>query len=57
MYESDEFQAAAQSERDWIDARMAELPEPRIAQLAQIFREATRLETDFWAMNFEESAY
>ncbi|AGM40205.1 transcriptional regulator [Spiribacter salinus M19-40] len=57
MYESDEFQAAAQSERDWINARMERLPAPRIAQIAQIFREATRLETDFWAMNFEESAY
>jgi len=53
MYESDEYQAAAQSEQDWIDARMASLPEARVEQLAQIFREATRLETDFWAMNFE----
>ena len=53
MYESDEFQAAARSEQDWIDARMAGLPEARIDQLTQIFLKATRLETDFWAMNLE----
>ena len=53
MYESDEFQAAARSEQDWIDARMAGLPAARLEQLTQIFREATRLERDFWAMNLE----
>ena len=53
MYESEEFQAAVRSEQQWIDARMAGLPAPRLEQLTQIFREATRLERDFWAMNLE----
>ena len=54
MYESEEFQAAARSEQQWIDARMAGLPEARLEALTTIFREATQLETDFWAMNFAD---
>jgi len=50
MYTSKEFQQAAQAEIDWINAHMEDLGEARFHELARIFSEATRLETDFWEM-------
>ncbi|WP_110667658.1 thiaminase II [Salinicola halophilus] len=53
VYEGDEFQAAVRAERTWLDARLAEVTSGRFAELARIFRDATRLEIDFWQMGLD----
>jgi len=53
MYESEEFQAAARAERDWLNAQFSEISPARFTQLSRIFREAARLEADFWQMGLE----
>ncbi len=50
MYEGEEFQAAMQSELEWLNTRLADVTPARFAELAKIFRDATRLEIDFWQM-------
>ena len=50
MYTSKEFQQAAQSEVDWINAQMEGISDARYRELVRIFSEATRLEADFWQM-------
>jgi len=55
MYESDEFQAAMRAERDWLDARLADVSPARFAELTQVFRDATRLEIDFWQMGLDRA--
>ncbi|SOB78150.1 thiaminase (transcriptional activator TenA) [Marinobacter sp. LV10R510-11A] len=50
MYESDEFQDAMQAEIRWLDERLADVSPARFEQLTRIFRDATRLEIDFWDM-------
>uniref|UniRef100_UPI0035E463BB thiaminase II n=1 Tax=Marinobacter arenosus TaxID=2856822 RepID=UPI0035E463BB len=55
MYESDEFQAAMQAEIRWLDERLAEVSPSRFEQLTRIFRDATRLEIDFWEMGLSQS--
>ncbi|MDX1266263.1 MAG: thiaminase II [Oceanisphaera sp.] len=50
MYESAEFQAAAQAEVEWLNERLAEVSPTRFSQLSRIFNDATRLEIDFWNM-------
>lgn len=50
MYAGEEFQDAAQAERDWLNQRLAGVTPERFAQLSRIFRDATRLEADFWQM-------
>ncbi|WP_019933176.1 thiaminase II [Oceanimonas smirnovii] len=54
MYESAEFQAAAQAEIAWLNERLAEVPASRFKQLCRIFNDATRLEIDFWDMGLEQ---
>jgi thiaminase/transcriptional activator TenA len=53
MYASDEFQAAAAGERAWLDEHLATVTPKRFAELATIFKDATRLEIDFWQMGLE----
>ena len=53
MYASDEFQAAMAAERDWLDARLAAVTPARFDELVTVFRDATRLEIDFWQMGLE----
>ncbi|MDR5867504.1 thiaminase II [Halomonas koreensis] len=55
MYESEDFQAAMRAERAWLDARLAEVTPARFARLAGIFRDATRLEIDFWQMGLDRA--
>ncbi|WP_110686926.1 thiaminase II [Salinicola aestuarinus] len=55
MYESDEFQAAMHAELEWLNARLAEVTPRRFTELAGIFRDATRLEIDFWQMGLNLS--
>ncbi|WP_447957398.1 thiaminase II [Vreelandella sp. EE7] len=50
MYEGEEFQAAMHAELEWLNARLAEVSPARFAELTKIFRDATRLEIDFWQM-------
>ena len=54
MYESAEFQAAAQAERAWLDERLADVTPARFKQLSRIFNDATRLEIDFWGMGLNQ---
>ena len=53
MYESEDFQASMQAERAWLDARLAEVARSRFDALAEVFRDATRLEIDFWQMGLD----
>ena len=53
MYSGDEYQQAAQAELDWLDERLAGVDARRLEELACIFREATRLEADFWQMGLD----
>jgi len=55
MYESEEFQDAMQAEIHWLDERLADVSETRFEQLTRIFRDATRLEIDFWEMGLNLS--
>ncbi|ART81998.1 thiaminase II [Oceanisphaera profunda] len=54
MYESAEFQAAAQAERAWLNERLADVTPTRFKQLSRIFNDATRLEIDFWGMGLNQ---
>ncbi|WP_457807630.1 thiaminase II [Kushneria sp. EE4] len=53
MYRDDEYQQAAQRERQWLDERLAEVSPARFAQLTKIFQDATRLEAAFWQMGLD----
>ncbi|SFH83447.1 thiaminase II [Modicisalibacter xianhensis] len=55
MYASDEFQQAMHAETAWLDERLATLDASRFDQLVTIFRDATRLEIDFWQMGLDQS--
>ncbi|MFP2770892.1 thiaminase II [Oceanisphaera sp. KMM 10153] len=54
MYESAEFQAAAQAEVEWLNERLADVSPTRFKQLSRIFNDATRLEIDFWEMGLNQ---
>jgi thiaminase/transcriptional activator TenA len=56
MYESDAFQSAMRSEITWLDERLADVTEQRFDELAGVFRDATRLEIDFWQMGLDWQA-
>lgn len=54
MYASAEFQEAAHAERTVMDRLMAERGGPgRLEELAETFRQATRLESAFWQMGLD----
>lgn len=53
MYASEEFQAAAAGEKAWLDERLATVTPARFADLATTFKDATRLEIDFWQMGLD----
>jgi thiaminase/transcriptional activator TenA len=55
MYESEGFQAARRAEEAWLDARLAEVTPRRFEELVTVFRDATRLEIDFWQMGLDRS--
>ena len=55
MYESAEFQAARRTEEAWLDARLADVTPRRFDELVQVFRDATRLEIDFWQMGLDRA--
>nr|WP_299240561.1 thiaminase II [uncultured Halomonas sp.] len=53
MYESAEFQQAMQDEIAWLNKRLEDVTAARFDELATIFRDATRLEIDFWQMGLD----
>ncbi|ATJ83548.1 thiaminase II [Halomonas beimenensis] len=55
MYEGEPFQAAMHAERAWLDARLAEVTPARFDGLVRLFRDATRLEIDFWQMGLDRA--
>lgn len=55
MYDGEEFQAAMRAEIAWLDARLAEVSPARFAELCTVFRDATRLEIDFWQMGLDRA--
>lgn len=55
MYESEEFQAARRAEEAWLDARLKDVTPARFAELTQVFRDATRLEIDFWQIGLDRA--
>lgn len=55
MYAGREFQDAMRAETAWLDERLAEVTPARFDELATIFRDATRLEIDFWQMGLDRS--
>lgn len=54
MYEGSAFQDAAAAATAWLDKRLAETSPRRMEQLTRIFRDATRLEIDFWDMGLNQ---
>ncbi|HJD44387.1 MAG TPA: thiaminase II [Candidatus Paenalcaligenes intestinipullorum] len=56
MYISDEFQAAAQAEIHWLNQQLADVSPARFQQLCAVFKDATRLEIDFWQAGLEGKA-
>ena len=55
MYESEEFQAARRAEEAWLDTRLNDATPARFAELCTVFRDATRLEIDFWQMGLDRA--
>ena len=55
MYEGEEFQAAMRAELVWLDAHLADVSPARFDELTRIFRDATRLEIDFWQMGLDQA--
>lgn len=53
MYAGDQFQAAAAAEVEWLNARLAAVTPARFSDLIKTFRDATRLEIDFWQMGLD----
>ena len=57
MYSSDEFQSAMKAELDWLNPRLEEAGQRRFKELALAFRDATRLEIDFWQMGLNAAEH
>lgn len=55
MYEGDDFQGAMRAELEWLDARLADITPARFQELSEVFRDATRLEIDFWQMGLDRA--
>ncbi|RCV86550.1 thiaminase II [Billgrantia montanilacus] len=55
MYEGEEFQSAMRAELEWLDARLADVTPARFQELSEVFRDATRLEIDFWQMGLDRA--
>ena len=53
MYASSDFQEGMATELAWLNGRLAEVSPARFRQLAETFRDATRLEIDFWQMGLD----
>ena len=55
MYAGEEYQTAVASELAWLNQRLSQVDETRLDRLSVVFRDATRLEADFWQMGLDLS--
>lgn len=55
MYISPEFQQAATAEQTWLNQHLSHIAPARMDYLATTFRDATRLEVDFWQMGLDQA--
>ncbi len=55
MYAGEEYQTAVASELAWLNQRLSQVDETRLDRLSVVFRDATRLEADFWRMGLDLS--
>jgi thiaminase/transcriptional activator TenA len=53
MYAGEEYQTAVASELAWLNQRLSQVGETRLERLSVVFRDATRLEADFWQMGLD----
>jgi len=53
MYAGEEYQEHIRSELEWLNLRLSQVDETRLNRLSLIFRDATRLEADFWQMGLD----
>jgi thiaminase/transcriptional activator TenA len=53
MYAGPEYQALVESELQWLNRRLSQVDETRLERLSVVFRDATRLEADFWQMGLD----
>lgn len=53
MYAGRDYQDLVQAELNWMNARLAQVDATRFSQLSRVFRDATRLEADFWQMGLD----
>lgn len=53
MYAGTEYQSLVKAEVDWLDNRLSRVDDARIDALSSVFRDATRLEADFWQMGLD----
>jgi thiaminase/transcriptional activator TenA len=53
MYAGADYQALVAAEIQWLDARLLPVDPARFAALSLVFRDATRLEADFWQMGLD----
>lgn len=56
MYASGEFQDGMRQEVAWLNDQLSQVSPARFRQLAETFRDATRLEIDFWQMGLDAAA-
>ncbi len=55
MYAGEEYQTAVASEVAWLNQRLSQVDGTRLDRLSVVFRDATRLEADFWQMGLDLS--
>lgn len=55
MYAGEDYQQLVAAEVRWLNERLAHLDAGRLKQLSVVFRDATRLEADFWQMGLDLS--
>ncbi|MCJ8520178.1 thiaminase/transcriptional activator TenA [Pseudorhizobium tarimense] len=53
MYAGDEYQELVRSELEWLNRRLSQVDQTRFDRLSVVFRDATRLEADFWQMGLD----
>jgi thiaminase/transcriptional activator TenA len=53
MYAGEEYQSLVASELEWLNQRLSHVDETRLDRLSVVFRDATRLEADFWQMGLD----
>lgn len=55
MYAGEEYRGLVAAELSWLNDRLAKVDAGRLKQLSVVFRDATRLEADFWQMGLDLS--